>query len=559
MGRGRASRSLAALRAVFANAALRRVELAYVLFLIAKWGTRLAILVFAYQRGGTAEAGFVAVIGLIPSALTAPMASVFGDRFRRERALLAGYAVQTLAVGATAASLLAEAPTAVIYPLTAVVSGSMTLTRPLQSALFPQLARSPDELVAVNVVAETVNGGMALIGPVAAGVMLDLGGAGLAVAVFAGLLLGSTLLVVGLAPHPPAFAKARSPLRGVAAGIKAVARERDQRLVVGLQVGQSMVAGAMDVLVIALALSLLGLAPSAVGYLAAARGAGGVVGGAAGLRLVGNPGLAAALALGLLVFGFGVSTVAFAVVAALAAASLAVASSGHAWADTAGRTLLQRVVPDAILARVFGVYEGVHQAGLAIGSAMAPLLVVVVGVRGAILLAGLALLGAILLLRRPIRAVDRATRFPERELAILGSVDLFAPLSAESLEGIAALAREVAVTPGVPIMREGEAGDRFYVVEEGEVEVSRDGRPIATLGAGDYVGEIALLRDVPRTATVSAKTPAKLLALDRADFLEAVVGYPVIREAAEPTIEERLLENDPASSPPDVLDPPDRG
>ena len=539
VGRSR-SRSLGAVRAVFANFELRRVELAYLLFYIARWGMRVAILVFAYERGGLQETSLVAVILEVPAAVVAPMASVIGDEMRRERALLAGYAAQAAALAGTAGAIYADAPVAIVYGLTAVATGCMTLTRPVQSALFPQLAHSPAQLVAANVVAGSISAAMAFVGPVTSGVLLALGGAGLAMAVFSGLLLMSALLVVRLQPHPPSARIGGHPLHEAAAGFRAVAREPDQRLVIGLLVGQSFVRGAVDVLVVVVALELFELPSSAVGFLSSALGAGGLLGAMWGLRLVGKPRLAAALALGLLVYGSGISALSLAVVAVMAFAILVGAGSGHALADMAGRTLLQRIVPDPILARVFGVLEGLHQAGVAAGSAAAPLLVAAFGIRGGSLVLGLLLPTAILLLRSRIRSMDdRAMPIPERELAILRSVDLFASLPAPELEGLAARLEEIAAKPDAVIVREGEPGTRFYVIEDGEVEVNRGGRPVATLGRSDYFGEIALLRHVPRTATVVAKTPVTLLALEREDFLEEITGHPVVREVADVTARER--------------------
>jgi predicted MFS family arabinose efflux permease len=559
MARRRGSRSVAAARAVFANPQLRRVELADSLFVVAKWGTRVSIFVFAFQRGGAAETGVVAVIALITSAVVAPVASVLGDRMPRERALLIGYAVQTLSVGGTAVALFAGTSAFVVYALLAVVTASMTLTRPAQSALFPQLALSPDELIGANAIAGSIHGGGALIGPAVGGVLVEQGGADVAYAIFAGLLLGATLLVVRLAPHPPSAHMRGHPLRGAFAGFRSVAREPDQRLVVGLLVGRSVVAGVLDVLVIVIALGLFGLESSAAGYLWAARGAGGILGGIWGLRLVGHARVAAALAVGLLVFGFGTAGIAFATVALLGGAILVVAETGYGRADMAGRTLLQRVVPDHVLTRVFGVLEGVNQAGSAAGAAIAPILVATLGIRGGTIVAGLLLPVGILLLRGRIRALDREIEIPEREIALLGSVDLFASLQAHAVEGLADRMKRIEVRPGTVLVREGDTGDRFYVVEEGDVEVTVDGRPVATLGTGDYFGEIALLRDVPRTATVTATTPTSLLELERADFLEELVGHPVIRKAVEPTIEERMLEDEAGSSPPGGSEPPDRG
>jgi CRP-like cAMP-binding protein len=97
------------------------------------------------------------------------------------------------------------------------------------------------------------------------------------------------------------------------------------------------------------------------------------------------------------------------------------------------------------------------------------------------------------------------------------------------------------VEPGTVIVREGDAGDRFYIVAEGEIEVSQDGRVLSELGSGGYFGEIALLRDMPRTATVIARTPVVLYALDRDDFLAAVTGHPQSAEAAESVVASRLV------------------
>jgi MFS family permease len=545
MGLGRGSRSVGAVKAVFADFELRRVAFAYLLFYIARWGMRVAVLVFAYERGGVAEAGLVAVIMEVPAAIVAPMASVIGDEVRRDRALFAGYVAQSVALAGTATAIYVDAPVTVVYALTAVATGCMTLTRPVQSALLPVLAHSPDQLVAANVVAGSISAAMAFVGPVTSGVLLGLGGAGLALATFSGLLLASALLVTRLEPHPPSARIGGHPFHEAAAGFRAVAREPDQRLVVGLLVGQSFVRGAVDVLVVVVVLDLFGLPSSAVGFLASAVGAGGLLGSLWGLRLVGRPRLAAALALGLLVYGLGIAALSLAVVAAMAFAILVGAGSGYALADMSGRTLLQRIVPDAILARVFGVLEGLHQVGVAAGSAVAPLLIAVFGIRGGSLVAGLLLPTATLILQGRIRGLDdRATPIPERELRALRSVDAFALLPAPELEGLAARLTERTATPGAAIVRQGATAKHFYVIEEGEVEVVRDGRIVGALGPGDHFGEVALLRHVPRTETVVAKTAATLLVLAREDYLEELTRHPVRPKVADETVRERQSKGD---------------
>jgi MFS family permease len=541
MGKGRARLrgTLRAFRAVIRNPDLRRVELAYFAFRMAELGTWVAILVFAYRQGGAAEAGLVAMIQLAPAAIAAPFASVLGDRVRRERALLLGYVVPTAAMGGVAVALLSGAPVPVIYLLAVIMTTSLTLTRPVQSALLPQLVQTPDELTAANVALGTVNATVVLLGPALAGVLLGLEGPGLVFAVFAGGLLLATLLVARLQPSPPPGRTSEHPWHEAMAGFRALAREPSQRLVVGLLAGQSVIEGAFDVLLVVIALGLLGLPAAGAGYLTAALGAGGVVGGILALRLVGRRHLAPSMVTGLLVYGLASAAIAVGSLPVLVVGLLVIGGAGYVQADTAGRTLLQRVVPDRVLARVFGVLEGLQMGALAVGSILAPVLTSTLGIRGGILAIGLLLPVAILLLWARVRAVDRAAKVPEAEIVLLRSLDLFAPLSPPTLEGVASRLVTVYASPGDVLIRQGDVGDRFYVVKEGELEVTRDGRHVARLRRGGYFGEIALLRDVPRTATVTAATPASLLALERPDFLEAITGHPQSRAAADQVARDR--------------------
>jgi Cyclic nucleotide-binding domain/Major Facilitator Superfamily len=264
----------------------------------------------------------------------------------------------------------------------------------------------------------------------------------------------------------------------------------------------------MDVLLVIIALDLLNLPPSAAGYLTAARGAGGLVGGLWSMGLVGKRHLATPLGGSQLVYGTSAAGLALSSIPLLTGALVMAASAGYTRADTAGRILLERVVPDPILTRVVGVLEGLSQAGMAAGATVAPFLVAVFGIRAGVLVAVLALPAAVALLWTRIRAVDRAAEMPERELELIHSLDLFASLPLPTLENLASRFVPVTVAPGEALIREGDAGDRFYVIEDGEVAVSLNGRPVATLGPGKYFGEIALLHDTPRNATVTAVTSA---------------------------------------------------
>jgi CRP-like cAMP-binding protein len=121
---------------------------------------------------------------------------------------------------------------------------------------------------------------------------------------------------------------------------------------------------------------------------------------------------------------------------------------------------------------------------------------------------------------------------------LLRSLPLFAPI----IERLASRLVPVEMVPGTTIVRQGGPGDGFYTVRDGEVTVSKDGCPVASPGQGDFFGEIALLRDVPRTATVTAGTSVRLCALERDDFLEAVTGHRQSAEVADTVTRVRLYD-----------------
>ena len=534
-----ATRIRTVLGGVFRNPELRRIELAFAGFNAGEWGAWIAMLVYAYEQGGATTAGLVAAAQLVPAGLAAPFAAVLADRYAPARVLTLGYVAQALAMGATAAALLAHGPPLLAYALAAVGATCVTVTRPTQSALVPALARTPDELTATNVVSGWIEAVSVLVAPAGAGVLLAVASPGWVFAALAVVTLAAALLVAPLRGPPPA-AEPRPPLEEALAGFRLLAKEPAARTLVALLGGQFIAIGALDVLYVVLAISVLDLGGSGAGYLNAAFGAGGVAGIAVTVSLIGRRRLMPALVLGILAWG-----AAFALLGAWpttigALLLLAVAGAGRSLLDVAGRTILQRTAPGDVLSRVFGVLEGLSMASLALGSLLTPALVSLFGARWAILGIGALLPLAVLLASRPLLEIDRRAPVPVVEIALLRSLPLFSPLGAPALEGLARGLAELQAPAGTVVVREGEPGDRFYVVAEGELDVSARGRELRTIGRGDGFGEIALLENIPRTATVTARTDSRLYALDKPSFLASVSSHPRAAGEADRLVRERL-------------------
>ena len=183
--------------------------------------------------------------------------------------------------------------------------------------------------------------------------------------------------------------------------------------------------------------------------------------------------------------------------------------------NVAGITMLQRLIPDAKLTRVLGVLESMYMGGEGLGALAASVAVVVFGPRWTLLVGGLLLPVIMLVVGGRLANLDVGVRVPEQELAVLRRTRIFSVLPQPALERVARNAVPVHADAGKIVIREGDAGDRYYAVASGSVDESRAGTHVSTLGPGEEFGEIALLRDVPRTATVIATTDSQLLSLHR--------------------------------------------
>ena len=541
MGGDRSGRRRRAFSSLAGNTALLRVLAAYLLFILTEYAVWIAMLVFAYNRGGTAVAGLVAVAQLAPAAVVAPVAASLADRRSPVVMLAGGYLAQVAGMAGTAAAIGAGAPLAA-YAAAVFASTAVTTTRPAQSALIPSLAATPDQLTAANVVAGWLEAAGAAAAGLLVGVLISLAGVGSVFAVCAGLGLAAALLVAGLrAPSLAAQAEADADAStaGVAEGLRLAVRQPRLRLMLALLTADAVVVGALDLLVVILALTVLGRPPSWAGYLEFAFGAGAVLAATVSALLVGRrlggPILAAALglsgALAVIAFGPGLAGTVI---------LLAVAGAGHLLLEVATRTLLQRSVPPRLIGRIFGVLEGFTMAGLAIGALLVPALAHLGGSRLAVLGVAAVLPLAAVAGGRAVFRLDAGTAVPVVEIALLRSLPLFAELPAPAIEGLAAALRPVRLEAGAVLIRQGDPGDAYFAIAAGELDAEQDGHFLGRYGRGDGVGEIALLRAVPRTATVTAHTAATVYQLDRDLFLTAVLGHAPTRRQAEDIAAARL-------------------
>ena len=558
-------RRLRAFRSLTGNRALLRVLAAYLLFILTEYAVWIAMLVFAYRRGGTAVAGLVAVAQLVPAAIVAPVVATVADRRSPAVLLAGGYLAQTAGMAGTAVAIGAGVPLAA-YAAAIFASTAVTVTRPAQSALIPSVAATPDQLTAANVVAGWLEAAAVAAAGLLAGMLISLAGVASVFAVCAGLGLAAALLATRLRGAGLAAAGRNEDLAevpgetegepdagpavaaGIGEGVRLAVRQPRVRLMLALLTADSVVVGALDLLVVILAINVLGRSSGWVGYLQFAFGMGALLAATVSVVLVGRrlsgPILAAALA-----FSAALAAVAFGPGLAGTAALLVVAGAGHCLLEVATRTLLQRSVPPELIGRVFGVLEGLMMAGLAVGALLVPGLAHVGGSRLAVLGVAAVLPLAAVAGGRAVFRLDVGTAVPVVQIALLRSLPLFAELPAPAIEGLAAALRPVELRAGDVLIRQGNPGDAYFAIAAGELDAVQDGQWLGRYGRGEGVGEIALLRSVPRTATVLAHTAATVYQLDREFFLTAVLGHAPTQRHADQIAAVRLAAGPAAPHP----------
>ena len=540
---GYAFRSWAALREAGSNPSIRRVVLAYIVFTVSKWALRIAKYVYLYEVAGPFGIAILGVIQIIPSILGVPFASGLGDRFARERILAVTYSLCAISSAGLAYVLSVGSEIAVFYLLAAAVEVLGQIVRPIQAALLPALARTPSELVAGNVASSTTEAFGALVGPALGAAILVAGGPALVAVAAAGgcaiSLMVITRVQVGSAEPPMATRDSRGVtgiLAGVGDGLRTLARLPAARAIATGFLLQSTVHGTLTVLLVVLATSTLGLGGPGVGTLHAAMGAGGVIAAVLAMGLIGHRRLGTAWALALVGYGLPILFIGVVPSVLVAVALLTVVGINNAILEVSGFTLLQRTVPDTIRAGALGAVEGLIGLGYAVGGVLGSVLVERTDIRVSLAVAGAILPVVALLLWSRASRLDDEYVVPEAKLEVLRGLPIFAPLSLASLEHLAAGLTETRYPAATSIMVEGDPGDAFFVIIDGTAEVVERGEHQADLGPNASFGEIALIRGLPRPATVRATTDVTAYRLPSSDFLSAVTRHPHIATTAEQVI-----------------------
>ena len=534
-----ANNRIAPVRTALRNHALMRAVLALFNSTVSEWALWIGALVYAHDHGGASAAGLVSIALVVPAACVAPLAGSRADGPRPNRLLGIVYGVQTLCLLAAAAAAFRDAPLVVVVVPIAATTTLVTFVRPSYSVAIPGLVTAPEQLTAANVLIGYIENAAILVGPLLAAALLAVGSPALVLAACAALLVASTFCSVPLAKLDPptsfvlhGASMAASSRRVSLSTVRRLAARPGAIALLIVIGGQYVLVGGLDLLYVVLAADQLHLAASGPGMLSAAFGVGAITGGALSTLLVARRRLAPVMIASMVAVVAALVVLGVNVVLVAALLLLPVMGIGRTVLDVTGRMLLQRAAPQDALASAFATLEALALVGTAIGSLLVQFLVVVSGVRAALFGLG-CVLGLLLLATvRRLRHVDEIADAPVVAIRLLKSAAIFASLPPVEIEGVARAGDIEHVAAGSTIINTGDIGDRYYVIAGGTVDVFMQGRLVRTMGRAEGFGEIALLADVPRAATVVAATDVDVFAIDRVAFLTAVTGHDASRHAA---------------------------
>jgi MFS family permease len=519
--------TVAAVREALASDGIRRLELIWAIGIAADAALLVVLLVVVYAQDGAVAAGVLGAVRMGPAVLAGILAASVVRRFGGRRVLL-GLGLLRAAVGALCAVVIATGmPVIWLYVLAAAGAVAGAPVRPAAATLMPGLARSPGELVAANMAWGTGEGLGTFAGPFLAGLLIAAGQLPLAAGLVAAAFLGTVVIAAGLRfEHAADAAGGGRQQRGLAlaSGLRAVLRRPLLRWSMLGVYGQVTTRGLLNPLTVVASIELLGMGDAGVGLLSAAVGLGGLVGAVFAVSLTRSDRLVRTMCAALAYWGAPIAVIGLIANPAVGLAAMVVTGIANAVYDVAVITIFQRGSTNQERAAVFSVFEGIAGLGLVTGSLLAPVLLAAFGTRGALGIAGSVLPIIALLIYGRVGRTDRISVVDEEIVRLVRRVDVFAELPLTAVERLAAGMTPVGAIAGQVLVREGDPGDTFVIVASGELEVTVGGQPMDRLGPGAGFGEVALLRQSPRTATVTALTDMTGWAVDSATFACAVSG-----------------------------------
>jgi MFS family permease len=529
---------------VFGNPALRRVQLAFFGSGIGDWAYATAVTVWAFRDGGAAAVGAFQAVRFILAALAGPLGGTIADRMSRRRFMMASDAARAVLVSAAAVCVTLDlAPAVYVLALLAVVAGSPF--RAAQAGLVPQLVHDPEELTSSNAVSSNLENIMVFVGPALGALLVGAFDVETAMWLNVATYGWSFLMVAGIKVPPRGDARPEDGgdegglLRETLAGFVVIVKDADLRVTAALAATQGILFGALTVLNVIIAIEMLDAGPDGVGYLLAVCGFGSVAGGIVVLARVARKRVATDMTVGVIGWALPFLLLAAYPSPVTAVIALLVVGFMDPWVNLGLDTLPQRLAEERMMSRVFATVDASLIAAMAVGSVIAPVLLHLLGLRGALLAMGaVAAAYAVTTLPR-MRRLDRRLQAPP-DTDLLSRIAMFAPLASSSVEGLARASERRRLGAGEVVVTEGEPAHEFFVIVAGEVEVTHDGAVLRREGPGEVFGEIGLLRNVPRTATVTAVTDVELLVLGRKPFLETVSGTLESARAAEDLAWKRL-------------------
>jgi MFS family permease len=523
------------------NPAVRRIQLGFAGACTAEWTFTVVLSVYAYQQGGAAAVGLVSLLRMLPSAVLTPFASAFVDRWPRDLVLTLVSTTRCAASLGIAAVAAAGGPAPAIYGLAVVSTAAALLYRPVNSALLPLLCHTPTELAQANVVRGLLDSISTLVGPAIAALLLAGGSPAAGLFAVAGIAALSAVVTLGLRVEEPEQQPARgSVLGGLIVGAQVAVRSGQLRVLLALLTAQVLTRGALSVFSVLVAVDVLGMGEPGVGTLTSAIGAGAVIGSLFASVFVSNRRLATWFGLGVALWGAPLIVLAALPHEPAALSLFAVIGVGNALVDVGVFTLVARLVPERVLGRVFGLLECVGGLSVGAGSVLAAWLASATDVRDALWLVGAIGPALVLALWLPLRRLDDTMAARDEDLELLRQVVVFDPLPLPALEQLAAGLHPRHVCAGETLYAQGDPPNGCFVIEHGFAQVIGDGVQVAEVGPGELVGEIALLRHVPRTATVRALTDMDLRLLDADRFLLVVTGWESTRQVTGEHVDQLL-------------------